>query len=267
MRAGPLRTLARLAFVAAHVTQGPGSFLTYLRLSRMQRRNGPRAGTMRIRLKPLGGRELFVRPGTSDVDMIWETFGPGHRPPPEAEGADPRLIWDLGANIGLTMADLAHRHPRARVVGLEMDAENAAVGRRNLSAWGDRCELIEAAAWPRDGELRYHRFPAATSDHRVADAPHDAGAPLAVTDALSPFSLLALEGPGAEVDYARVAVEGAEAELLRVNAGWTGRVRAMSVAVHPPYTAAACQEDLRGLGFDTRPDPGDRQCVIAVRTS
>ncbi len=262
----PLQTAARLAFVAARVTQGPRSFLTYLRLSRIGEHRGSGGRVVRIKLRELGGHAMAVRPSTSDVDTIWGTFaGRYHRPPPEVLERELRLIWDLGANIGLTMADLAVRHPRARVVGLEMDPENAALARENTAAWSGRCEVIEAAAWPSDGELSYVRLAGATSGHHVTAAEPGSDPGVAVTDALSPFSLLALEGPDAVVDFAKIDIEGAELELLRRNSGWTRRVRSLAVEVHPPYTVADCQHDLRQLGFQTRTDPRHWACVIGVR--
>ena len=263
---GPAQTLARLAFIATRVTQGPRSFFTYLRLSRIAHHEGSRGKVVRIRLRPLGGRPMLIRPSTSDVDTIWGAFaGRYHRPPPEAE-PDPRLIWDLGANIGLTMADLAERHPRARIVGLEMDPENAALAHENIQPWADRCEVIEAAAWRTDGELRYVRLDGATAGHHVTNAPADADPAVVSANALSPYSLLALEGAGAIVDYAKVDIEGAERELLRENAGWARRVRSIAVEVHAPYTVAACEQDLQELGFETRVDPRHWACVIGVRT-
>ncbi|MBA3508578.1 MAG: FkbM family methyltransferase [Thermoleophilaceae bacterium] len=254
----------RLAFVALRVTQGPRSFLAYLRLSRIRHHTGSNGRVVRMRLRPLGGREVLIRPSTSDVDTIWGAFaGQYHREPPEA--VRPALIWDLGANIGLTMADLAERHPGARVVGLEMDPENAALARHNTRPWGERCEVIQAAAWPRDGELRYLRLAGATSGHRVTDAALHADPAVATAYALSPYSLLALEGPEATVDYAKVDIEGAESELLRDNAGWTRRVLTIAVEVHDPYSVSDCEHDLQRLGFTTRVDPRHWACVIGVR--
>ena len=83
--------------------------------------------------------------------------------------------------------------------------------------------------------------------------------------AISPWSLLALDGAGAVVDYAKIDVEGAERELLRETTGWAERVRTVSVEVHEPYTVEECSEDLRALGFETRVDPRHWACVIGVR--
>jgi FkbM family methyltransferase len=262
---GPLQTLARLAFVASRITHGPRSFGTYLRLSRIAHHQGSGGRVVRLRLRPLGGRTVRIRPSTSDVDTIWGTFaGHYHRPPPEA--GSPRLIWDLGANIGLTMADLAERYPQARIVGLEMDPENAALAHENLRPWGERCEVIEAAAWPRDGELRYVRLAGATSAHYVTGAPLDADPAVTSAHALSPYSLLALDGRDVTVDFAKIDVEGAESALLRENAGWARQVRTVSVEVHEPYTVGECEADLRALGFETRVDPRHWACVIGYRT-
>ncbi len=264
----PVQTLLRLAFVAARVTAGPRSFGTYVRLSRIRRHVGSGGRAVRLRLRPLGGQEVLVRPSTSDVDTVWGTFAGGyHRPPREAVDGGLRLVWDLGANIGLTMADLAERHPGARIVGVELDAENAALARLNVAPWAPRCEVIQAGVWPDDGELRYVRLDGATSGHHVtAAAPHGDPA-VTISQSISPWSLLALEGKGARVDYAKIDVEGAEQELLSRNAGWTERVRTVAVEVHAPYTVESCERDLRALGFQTRRDARHAAAVIGVRPS
>ena len=262
----PVQTLLRLAFVATRVTAGPRSFLTYLRLSRIRRHVGSGGAVVRVRLRPLGGREVMLRPSTSDVDTVWGTFaGAYHRPP--AELRDPRLIWDLGANIGLTMADLAQRFPAARIVGVELDHENAELARMNLAPWAARCEIVEAAVWPREGELRYERFAGATSGHRVIELPASSEAPgLGRAPAISPATLLERAGPGAIVDYAKIDIEGAERELLRNGSEWAPRVTAITVEVHAPYTVAECEDDLRALGYTTRVDRRHRACVTGLRT-
>ena len=264
---GPIQELLRLAFVAARITQGPRSFLVYLRLSRIRRHEGSGGRVMRLRLRPLGGHEVLVRPSTSDIDTVWGTFaGRYHRAPPEVDHHGARLLWDLGANIGLTMADLARRHPAARIVGVELDPENAALARANLVPWADRCEVVEAAVWPWDGALRYVRLTGATSAHYVTAAALDEDPAVTPAQAISPAALLARSGPDPTVDYAKVDIEGAECELLRTRGDWAERVSAMKVEVHEPYTVEECRRDLAALGFSTRPDGRKEDCVIGVRS-
>ena len=255
-----------MGFVALRVTAGPRSFLTYLRLSMIRRHEGSGGRVVRVRLRPLGGREVLLRPSTSDADTVWGTFaGHYHLPPPEA--GEPRLIWDLGANIGLTMADMAVRFPGARILGVEMDAENAELARRNLRAWAGRCHVVQAGVWPEDGEIRYHRLAGGTSGHHVADVSRESTAgDVATAPALSPSTLLSRCGAGTTVDFAKVDIEGAERELLRTATGWADRVRSITVEVHEPYSTAECEADLQAMGFQTRVDPRHWACVIGIRT-
>ena len=256
-----------MVFVGMRVTAGPRSFLTYLRLSLIRRHEGSGGRVVGLRLRPLGGREVLLRPSTSDADTVWGTFaGHYHLPPPEA--GDPRLIWDLGANIGLTLADMAVRFPAARIIGVEIDAENAELARRNLEPWAERCEVVQAGVWPEDGEIRYHRLAGGTSGHHVADVPEGAqAAGVAKAPSVSPETLLSRSGPDAVVDFAKVDIEGAERELLRNATAWAARVRAITVEVHEPYSAAQCEGDLQALGFSTRVDPCHWACVIGIRTA
>ena len=62
-------------------------------------------------------------------------------------------IVELGCNIGGTLACTAADHPRAQLLGVEPDADNAALARRNVEPWADRCRVIEAAIWDTDGEV------------------------------------------------------------------------------------------------------------------
>ena len=104
---------------------------------------------MELRLKPLRGAPVSVRPGTADVDTVWAAFMRGyHRPPEVVAAAGPTRIWDLGCNIGLTMADLAVRFPDAELTGVELDEGNVELARHNLAPWEARCRVIHAAVWP-----------------------------------------------------------------------------------------------------------------------
>lgn len=220
-----------------------------------------------LRLKPLGGIPVSVRPGTADVDTVWAAFMRGHhRPPPAVAGAAPRRIWDLGCNIGLTMADLAVRFPNAEIVGVELDEANATLARSNLAPWADRCQVIHAAVWPEDGEVWYHRWAGATSGYRVAVPERQAQREGPTVPAISASSLLERNGgPERRVDYVKVDVEGAERELLRQNTGWAERVGALKVEVHEPYTVEECLADVRGLGFAAERAPRHPACVVGIR--
>jgi FkbM family methyltransferase len=224
----------------------------------------------RTRLVPAGRREVavslrvdettfdvFLRPRSSDAIVVTETFvGRYHLPPIPLAGV--RTILDLGANIGLTMAHLAALCPDARVVGVELDGNNAQLAQRNVARWSDRCLVIEGAVWVRDELLRY----------RLAEG-EECGAVLAEDGPLEVKgfalgTLLARIGWDS-VDYVKMDIEGAERTVLNENTEWASRVRSIKVETHDGYGREECAADLERLGFSRSLDPRHAAAVSGVR--
>ena len=241
------------------------SFRQYRRLENTTTRWPHNAGEVRIRLRPLGGAAVSLRPRTADRYALRATFSDVyHRPPAQLPPESIRVIWDLGANIGLTMADLAYHYPAAQIVGVELDAVNAALCRRNVAPWADRCQLHEGAVWCEDGEIEYRRDAGMEQGFRVgpvAEVPANAR-----TRSVSLNTLLA-HTPGARVDFAKIDIEGAERDVLRRNTEWAAGVRSIKVEIHEPYSVAECVCDLGRLGFAAAIDAQHPACVIGLRES
>jgi FkbM family methyltransferase len=260
----PLKERLRMAAAYARLTRDRESLRRFA-----DARHAPPAADatavepVAVRARALGGRAVLVRPGTSDVDTLWDALVRRyHVPPPEAR-ADGRLrlILDLGANIGLTVAHLAQSFPAARVIGVELDAANVALAQRNTAPWAERCEIREGAVWPHTGPLEYHGWSANTSSFRVRDEPDST----ATVRRASGVSLSSLIEPETIVDYVKMDIEGAEARVLAEQTDWAPAVRTIKVEVHPPYTTAECARDLEALGFRTRPDRRHSWAVVGVR--
>lgn len=252
---------ARLPFRLGRLVEGLalGSDLASVRRWLRIRATGPQE-VVELRLRQLQGERFRLRAGTADVWALPDTYlPPDHLPPSQVDDERVRLIWDLGANIGSSMAHLAVRYPQARIMGVELDAENAALCGQNIAPWADRCELLNAAVWTRDGEVRYQRDGLDALSFRIQENADGGTAGDAVTPAWSLDTLLGRCGEGAVVDYVKMDVEGAEQQLLREHTGWAASVRAIKVEVHEPYTPEACIEDLRRLGFSAELDPGWRR--------
>jgi FkbM family methyltransferase len=239
------------------------------RFARLPEEAGP--GPVAFRLRPLGGEPLWLRPATGDVWALANTLLPASHLPP-AELREPvRRVWDLGANIGVSMTHLAHCFPGARITGLELDAANAELCRRNIAPWGDRCEVLRAAVWPQDGDVRY-RYEVGNEEGFKATASREPGegdTMVRAAPALSLNTLLARSG--GPIDYVKMDIEGTERDVLRTNTEWAAAVRTLKVEVHEPYTVAECVHDLEALGFRAWPDRAHRSFsrgkppVIALR--
>ncbi len=205
-----------------------------------------------VRMRFLSGLPVYLRPGTADVYVARNlAVQQPHLPPHEIRVDDARLVWDLGANIGLAAFDYAVRWPRARVIAVELEPENAELCRRNLSRFGQRCEVVQAAIWPTDGEIGLEAR--SSSDGSTLETNSYRASASAVSDgaipAISLDTLLARIGEWHTVDYCKLDVEGAERSVLRGDAEWAKAVARIAVEVHGDYTAADCRNDLTRLGF------------------
>ena len=183
-----------------------------------------------------------------------------HVPPIPVE--TPEVVWDLGANIGLTVAHYACLYPRARVVGIEPDAANTAVARRNIEAWLERCTIIECAVWYEDGEVGFDLQPGDELAGRVVES-RTRSPDQRLVRACSLGTLLADE---VRVDLLKMDIEGAERDVLRQNTGWAAKVRRIIVEVHEPYTVDECVEDLRRLGFTATVNPRFWVSIVGTKS-
>jgi FkbM family methyltransferase len=218
-----------------------------------------------VALRPLGGETVWVRPLTADIYAVEDTFvGRYHVPPVEPGHPGIRRIWDLGSNIGLTVAHLATLFPGAEIRGVELDAENVALCRRNTAPWADRCEIIHAAVWPADGAVEYVRESGNELGFRAEETSEDGEGGRLSAPALS-LDTLAEEWPDGRIDLVKMDIEGAERTVLSEATAWAERVDMIMVEVHEPYDVDACRADLGRLGFDVTPHPTHRAGVIGVR--
>jgi FkbM family methyltransferase len=230
-----------------------------------QRRHGeisnPAASSaVPVNVKALEGKPLYVRPRTSDIDMIWDTFVANwHLPPPEVRDGTLGRIVELGTNIGTGLAGLAVRYPEATILGVEPDPQNAELARRNLARFGDRCRIVETAIWDHDTELVIER---SRREWGLVVRPRKDGDPpeWPAVAARSVGSVLADYEPGEEIDFLFMDIEGTEQRVLEApDTAWAQRVRCIRVECENEYGAdpVRCRDALARLGFEVRVEPVD----------
>jgi len=168
---------------------------------------------------------VSARPGTSDAAAFEQVFGGAYALDLPVE---PRLILDLGANVGYASVDLALRYPTARVVAVEPEPSNAALLRRNVAALG-RVVVVEAAVWPRTGTVALEDPGKGKWGMRVR-----AGGPAGVVRAVTIPELLV--DAGAEwADLVKIDIEGSELDLFSAETGWLTQVGALVIELHDRF--------------------------------
>jgi FkbM family methyltransferase len=211
-----------------------------------------------VPMRALGGRELFVRPGSSDLRNASYYYRGGlYLPPPQISDRELQRICEVGTNIGAALSALAMRYPEAQLLGAEPDAGNAALASRNAAGFGDRCQVVQAGIWDRDTELvvdrdtHYGEHGFMVRPRTETDPPEMSG-----IQALSIDTLLERHMPLGDIDYMHMTIEGTEPRVLGAGGAWPLRVRSLRVEAHPEfgYPAQQCVEDLRNLGYEAWPD-------------
>jgi FkbM family methyltransferase len=262
------KTARKLARELGYLTlfSDPKSWIAYRRCASG---NAGAVELIELRVRQLANKPLMIRPTAGDTGAVFDAFV--HKFHVPARGDVPRdasVIIDLGSHIGSTMAHFACLYPKARILGVEMDGENARLCRRNIAHWPDRCSLIEAAIWSEDGEVEYQRSAystqgfAATSEHGCDSTPNPNRI---VVRAYSVNRLLGEYLPVGPVDYVKMDIEGAESGVLSCNTEWLDRVGCIKVECHGDYTVARCMQDLARAGLRTKVDAGHWASVIGSR--
>lgn len=194
-----------------------------------------------IALSALDGDPVYLRPGAADADVLISAFGGVYHLPDDGLAVEPALIWDLGANIGLTALQLALQFPAARIVAVELDGANIELARRNIGPVADRVELIEGAVWTDPGTLDYGVPEGGGEDSfRVSEEGTATATAVTLDELRERFG-----DPG----YVKMDIEGAERDVLARNTAWAAAVPRINVEYHAPYDASACRRDLAALGF------------------
>lgn len=189
-----------------------------MRVARLRKEDRPRS----IRLKT--GESVAYRLNRGDIQGIREVLmDEVYRLP---FTVTPRVIVDLGANIGLTSLYLARRFRPERMVAVEPDTANAALARRNLAPLGAAVTVVEAAIGPHDGVARF-------MPHRQSNL-GSVGASAEGTEVPMISMATLLDTTGIEsIDVLKIDIEGGEADLLTGDLGWLERVGAIIAEFHP----------------------------------
>jgi len=212
----PIRTtlkqnLARLWFRVSqfvHRAKWSGDLATLIRFYR------PVSGSYPIRARFNGGSyTLHVRGGTLDAAIFEQIVcdGSEYRLP---VGIEPKIIFDVGANIGAAAVYFAARYPQAKVYCFEPLPDNIELLRRNVAVFGDQVTVVPVGLGEAPGTFEYR--PSDDPANFGGGTFHGVGC--TDVDSLSlPVTTLAAfcrENRIEQIDVMKIDTEGAEWSVL-----------------------------------------------------
>ena len=160
----------------------------------------------------------------------------------------PRMIFDIGANIGLGSFFMRTLYPEAKVAGFEPSKAEGEVLARNYADWPG-CELFPVAVGDQDGvNLRFAVHPDKTGGQHLAGESDEAGwnyveVPMRRIDALID------EGRLPAPDLVKIDVEGAEVAVLKGFGRFLGAPAAYIMETHSESLHAECMNLLQAQGY------------------
>ena len=183
--------------------------------------------TRTVRL--VGGTSLTYRLNRGDLQSIREVWMDAVYRLPFA--MTPRIVVDLGANIGLSSAWLHKQFGCEQIIAVEPNAANALLTKRNFELNAIRGRVLEAAIGPEDGEAQFECFDESNMGRIAADG---SSSSKAVKVAMISMETVLKHLPeGRRVDLVKMDIEGGEALLFARNTGWLDRVDAIVTELHP----------------------------------
>lgn len=169
---------------------------------------------------------VWVRGGTSDLDVLAQLMV--HHELGFDMPVPPQWIIDIGANIGLSAVYFARRFPGARILAVEVEAENFEVLMRNSAPY-PQITPIHKAVWCEGGRVRITNPDAQPWSFRVEstrpDDPDGIEA-VSINDLVAQFSI-------PRIDLLKMDIEGSEREVLSDGLHpWIGRTGVLAVELH-----------------------------------
>jgi FkbM family methyltransferase len=204
------------------------------------------AEIIKLRVKSGGNAsDIFIRDNGLDIYTVLEILPGGELNPRLHYDFQPKTIYDLGANIGISTLYLLNHFPQAQVVAFEPEPGNYAIAMRNLEGQ-ERVSLLERAVAKNQGFMNF-ACGADIRGGRLAD--EDAsGEEVRQVQVSSIDELVHEEGRPCPC-YVKIDVEGAELSVLEGMSRSMGDIRVIFIETHSPQLHESCRDHLVNAGM------------------
>jgi len=186
-----------------------------------------------IRLKD--GTRLVYRFNRGDLQSLREVWmDEVYRLPFNLQ---PRIVVDLGANIGMSSVWFHRKFQCERIVAVEPDEGNAQITAKNFARNSIPGEILQAAVGPADGSIQFQHSTDSNMGHVKLEQD-------CVTDSsniskvrmVSMATVLGHLQDARRIDVLKVDIEGGEGALFDGDLRWLERVDSIIIELHADVT-------------------------------
>lgn len=160
-----------------------------------------------------GAPPIYYREGTSDQDLVAANIGEKTEYTfPEGDGIEPKVIFDVGANIGVISALLANLYPDAKIFAFEPEEQNFEILLKNTCEYPNITAKNVALGSSTGGRTLYESDDV---NNFGGFSFHPMG-----SDLMKPLPVMQssvedeINAAGGAVDLLKLDTEGAEFEIL-----------------------------------------------------
>ncbi len=170
---------------------------------------------------------------------------------------NPKIIVDLGANIGFASLFFADKYRNAQIIAVEPATANFNILQHNVSSF-TQIKAIQAAAYTKTGTVAFSEQEHYAYNFKIATGKETSYQVAAVTmpDLMSNCQLTT-------IDLLKIDIEGAEKELLSKNNDWLNLVKCIIIELHAPYNIDEFKQNLLPFNFKIL-EPKESGCAMLL---
>jgi FkbM family methyltransferase len=188
--------------------------------------------------------------GSSDLDVFQQIFVIDEYSCVQDIPA-PRLILDLGANVGYSSAYFLSKFPIVNVIAVEPDPSNFEMCRINLSPYGSRAQIVLGAAWSNRSKLVLSRGTFGDGREWASEVREiEENNEVATVEGWDIPSLLNLTKEQ-QIDLLKVDIEGSEVSIFGPSSSsWLPKVRNICIELHGPQCEKVFFDAMKNFEYD-----------------
>lgn len=171
---------------------------------------------------------LLIRENTSDISVFYQVIM--HKAYDiDIPDFSPKIILDLGANVGYASVFFAKKYPEAEIYSLEPEASNYEALIKNTSKY-QQIYATKGAVYSETKEINVIDVNLGEWGMVIGDT-KDETAPKVMAYSMNDlFKLWKLEDKC--IDIMKIDIEGSEKELFEVDTSWLNKVKVLFIETH-----------------------------------